>query len=80
VLAAERRRHGRRAGRLDRLAPLPRRGGGAQLGLGRAVAEAGPRVAGIGAERLGELGELLVREQRRVIGRVALGRRQPLIV
>ena len=67
----------RRGGRRDRLALEPRGGLSAQLRLGRSVGEARPRIGGVGAELGGELLPLLGRQQRRVVGRVALGRQPP---
>ncbi len=47
--------------------------------LRRVVLEAGPRVVRIGAQHGRQLGELLGREQRRVVGRMALGRQPPAL-
>ena len=53
------------------------RGRPAEPGLGRALVELGPRVVGVGSELAGELAPLLGGEQRRVVGRMALGRQAP---
>ena len=46
---------------------------------GESAVEGAPRLARVGAQLLGEVDELLVVEQRRVVGRVALGGQRPAL-
>ena len=79
VRAPELDGHRRRLVARDGLALEPRGRRGAQPPLGRVVLEGPPRVVGVGAQLPGEVDELLVVEQRRVVGRVALGGQRPAL-
>ena len=79
VLSTQHRRHRRRRHRL-RFVPRQRRcRGGAELGLGAGRVERGPRIVGVGVERLGQLEHLVAGQQRGVILGMALDRQRPTL-